>query len=195
MLQIGNVIVCSGLYETFQFVNSFSRHRCSEVDVLKYSSDVLESGVKKLFEGLKKVRHRHAEVEHSLRHVHSNWDLVRKNIQEFFKQTSDKNFSKMDSSMSRFRDSLKELTKLMFFDSSFVGIGRDAVLAVSGTVKHRLSDFSEFLKVKALRNFTLGSYPLLTPDACVAWVRRHWNVDFTKMGIKIRITLYTRIGD
>jgi len=69
---------------------------------------------------------------------------------------------RVEASATPFVEDLKELLQFTCFDSKVLDVGRDAVLAVASTVKHRLSDFSSFLKVKALRNFTLGSYPLLT---------------------------------
>jgi hypothetical protein len=69
---------------------------------------------------------------------------------------------RVEASTVPFVEDLKELLQLTCFDNNMIDIGRDAVLAVASTVKHRLSDFSSFLKVKALRNFTLGSYPLIT---------------------------------
>lgn len=162
MFEIGNVTVCTGLYETFQSLNSFVSTQQRETDMLKYTFDNVETGIKKVFEGLKKTRHMQPEVENCQRKLHNKWEYVRKKYQEFSKSSETQVFVKLEAGVPKLRDFLKELSQLTFFDSSVVSIGRDAVLAVSGTVKHRLSDFSEFLKVKALRNFTLGSRASLT---------------------------------
>lgn len=162
-LQIGNVMVSSGLYEVFHYLNVLQSVRLQrEIDEVKHTFDNLESGIKKVFEGLKKIRHIRPEVENCQRKLHSKWDFMRKKYLEYIKTTDSECLLRVEASTAPFVEDLKELLQLTCFDNKMIDIGRDAVLAVASTVKHRLSDFSSFLKVKALRNFTLGSYPLLT---------------------------------
>jgi hypothetical protein len=161
--QIGNVMVSSGLYEVFHHLNVLqSVHLQRGTDEVKHTFENLESGIKKVFEGLKKIRHLRPEVENCQRKLHSKWDFMRKKYLEYIKTTDAECLLRVEASTTPFVEDLKKLLQFTCFDNKMVDIGRDAVLAVSGTVKHRLSDFSSFLKVKALRNFTLGSYPLIT---------------------------------
>ncbi|PNF40203.1 hypothetical protein B7P43_G08272 [Cryptotermes secundus] len=163
MFEIGNVMVSSGLYEVFHYLNVLQSVRLQrEMDEVKHTFDNLESGIKKVFEGLKKIRHIRPEVENCQRKLHSKWDFMRKKYLEYIKTTDSECLLRVEASTAPFMQDLKELLQLTCFDNKMIDIGRDAVLAVASTVKHRLSDFSSFLKVKALRNFTLGSRASLT---------------------------------
>jgi hypothetical protein len=154
-------MVSSGLFEVFHHLNVLqSVHLQREMDEVKHAFDNLESGIKKVFDGLKKIRHIRPEVENCQRKLHSKWEFMRKKYVEYIKTADSECLLRVEACTAPFVEDLKLLLQLTCFDSKMIDVGRDAVLAVSGTVKHRLSDFSSFLKVKALRNFTLGSYPL-----------------------------------
>lgn len=153
----------SGLCEVFYFLNVLqSIHSQRDMDELKHIFDYLESGIKKVFEGLKKMRHLRPEVENLQRKLQCKWEFMRKKYLEYIKTTDSDCLLRVEASATPFLEDLKELLQFTCFDDKVLDVGRDAVLAVASTVKHRLSDFSSFLKVKALRNFTLGSYPLVT---------------------------------
>lgn len=153
----------SGLCEVFYFLNVLqSVHSQRDMDELKHVFDYLESGIKKVFEGLKKMRHLRSEVENLQRKLQYKWEFMRKKYLEYIKTTDSDCLLRVEASATPFLEDLKELLQFTCFDNKVLDVGRDAVLAVASTVKHRLSDFSSFLKVKALRNFTLGSYPLVT---------------------------------
>jgi len=156
-------MVSSGLCEVFYFLNVLQSIQSQrDMDELKHIFDYLESGIKKVFEGLKKMRHLRPEVENLQRKLQCKWELMRKKYHEYIKTTDSDCLLRVEASATPFVEDLKELLQFTCFDSKVLDVGRDAVLAVASTVKHRLSDFSSFLKVKALRNFTLGSYPLVT---------------------------------
>ena len=153
----------SGLCEVFYFLNVLqSIHSQGDMDELKHIFDYLESGIKKVFEGLKKMRHLRTEVENLQRKLQCKWEFMRKKYLEYIKTADSDCLLRIEASATPFLEDLKELLQSTCFDNKVLDVGRDAVLAVASTVKHRLSDFSSFLKVKALRNFTLGSYPLVT---------------------------------
>jgi hypothetical protein len=161
--QTGSTAVSSGLCEVFYFLNALqSIHLQRDMDEVKHMFDYLESGIKKVVEGLKKMRHLRPEVENLQRKLQYKWEFMRKKYLEYIKTTDSDCLLRVEASATPFVEDLKELLQVTCFDSKVLDVGRDAVLAVASTVKHRLSDFSSFLKVKALRNFTLGSYPLVT---------------------------------
>jgi hypothetical protein len=161
--QTGNSALSSGLCEVFHFLNVLqSIHLQRDMDEVKHMFDNLESGMKKVFEGLKKIRHLRPEVENLQRKLQCKWEFIRKKYLEYIKTTEPVCLLRVEASATPFVEDLKELLQFTCFDNKVLAVGRDAVLAVASTVKHRLSDFSSFLKVKALRNFTLGSYPLVT---------------------------------
>lgn len=156
-------MVSSGLYDVFHFLNVLqSVHLQGDMDEVKHTFDNLESGIKKVFEGVKKIRHIRPEVENCQHKLQCKWEFMRKKYLEYIKTTDSDCLLRVEASTAPFVEDLKELLQFTCFDTKLLDIGRDAVLAVASTVKHRLSDFSSFLKVKALRNFTLGSYPLVT---------------------------------
>lgn len=161
--QTGNGIVSSGLHDVLHFLNVLQCvHLQGEMDGVKHTFENLESGMKKVFEGLKKLHHIRPEVENCQHKLQCKWEFVRKKYLEYIKTANSDCLLRVEASTAPFVEDVKEMLQLACFDRTVLGVGRDAVLAVASTVKHRLSDFSSFLKVKALRNFTLGSYPLLT---------------------------------
>jgi hypothetical protein len=163
VFQTGSSTVSSGLCEVFHFVNVLQTINLQrDMDEVKHVFDHLESGIKKVFEGLKKMRHLRPEVENLQRKLQCKWEFMRKKYLEYIKTTDSDCLLRVEASATPFVEDLKELLQFTCFDDKVLAVGRDAVLAVASTVKHRLSDFSSFLKVKALRNFTLGSYPLVT---------------------------------
>ncbi|XP_069670133.1 BLOC-3 complex member HPS1 [Periplaneta americana] len=163
MLETGNVMVSSGLCEVFHFLDVLQGfHLQREMEEVKHAFESLESGVKKVFEGLKKIRHIKQEVENCQRRLQNKWEFIRKKYIEYLKTADPECLLRVESSTAPFVEDLKEMLQMTCFDTRPLNIGRDAVQAVAGTVKHRLSDFSNFLKVKALRNFTLGSRASLT---------------------------------
>ena len=150
-------------HKMFHFLNVLqSIHLQRDMDEVKHMFDNLESGIKKVFDGLKKIRHLRPEAENVQRKLHCKWEFIRKKYLEYIKTTDSDCLLRVEASTTPFVEDLKELLQYTCFDNKVLAVGRDAVLAVASTVKHRLSDFSSFLKVKALRNFTLGSYPLVT---------------------------------
>jgi len=163
MFETGSSTVSSGLCEVFYFLNVLqSIHSQKDMDELKHIFDYLESGIKKVFEGLKKMRHLRPEVENLQRKLQCKWEFMRKKYLEYIKTTDSDCLLRVEASATPFLEDLQELLQFTCFDNKVLDVGRDAVLAVASTVKHRLSDFSSFLKVKALRNFTLGSRASLT---------------------------------
>lgn len=72
----------------------------------------------------------------------------------------------IESNTGSFMDSLRELMQLAVFEST-VNIGGgygnidDYILDFAKIVQKRLENFADFLQVKAIRNFSLGSYPFI----------------------------------
>jgi len=52
-----------------------------------------------------------------------------------------------------------EIFRLVCLDQASVSHSADSAKSVARAVRAKLADFIGFLKVKAMRNFTLGSYP------------------------------------
>lgn len=70
----------------------------------------------------------------------------------------------LEASCSSLCDSLRQILQLTCLDPEMVRKGVEAASVVTSQVQTSLKDFTTFLKVKAICNFTLGSYPLTLPS-------------------------------
>ncbi|KAJ9592246.1 hypothetical protein L9F63_001247 [Diploptera punctata] len=134
--------VSCGLHESLQAVNGFLNTPQKEIDLLKYAFDNIEVGIKKILDGLKKTRHLPAQLENCHRKLQSKWEYTRRKYQEFVKTSDNQSYLILESSVMQLRDLFKNLAQVSFFDSAAMSVGRDAVLAVAGTVQHRLGSLT-----------------------------------------------------
>ncbi|XP_067012194.1 BLOC-3 complex member HPS1 [Anabrus simplex] len=163
IVEAGNAAISAGLYEAFHALNVIQNIQLQkELEGVKHAFDCLDTGMKKIFDGQKKSRSSRAELESCLRKLQNRWEFIRKKYIEYMKTNELDCIVRIESTTSGFIDSLKELLQLVCWDVSAATQGRDVIQGVVSLVKHKLSDFSNFLKVKALRNFTLGSRASLT---------------------------------
>ncbi|XP_049857861.1 Hermansky-Pudlak syndrome 1 protein homolog [Schistocerca gregaria] len=155
--------VASGLCEAFGAINELQNVQLQkDIDELRHSFDNLDSSIKKILEGYKKLRSSKHEIEISYKKLTSKWDFLRKKYIEYIKTQDSECILRIESSTASFIDVLKEMLQLTCWDTSLIHQGKELLLTVANHVKQKLSHFSEFLKVKALRNFTLGSRASLT---------------------------------
>lgn len=149
-----------GLYEAFLALNIIQNVQLQkDMEGIRHSFESLDNGMKKIFDGFKKSRISKTEMDNCQKKLHSKWEFLRKKYVEYMKTAEIECILRIESSTTAFIDTLKELLHLILWDTSAVSQGHETVKTVCNLVKNRLSDFSKFLKVKALRNFTLGSYP------------------------------------
>lgn len=157
----------SGLYETLYSLNALQSIQLQkDMFNVRQAFDSLESGMKKIFEGLKKNKTTKPQVETCQKKLQNKWDFIRKKYIDYMKTQELDCVLRIESSTSSFNDNLRDLFHLVCMDASQLVQSRDVIVSIMKTVKQRLSDFSNFLKVKALRNFTLGSYPFSCSHIC-----------------------------
>lgn len=160
LLETGNITVASGLYESFFHLHVMQTVQIQrDADTLRPAFENLDHSVKKLCEGLKKLKS--SSVEHCYKQLLKKWDFIRKKYMEFIKSASDEALLRAETSIMGFLDSLKEVLNLTAFDKTFLLSNQKYVEEAAIVIKKRLNCFNDFLKVKAIRNFSLGSYPFL----------------------------------
>ncbi|KAK7792624.1 hypothetical protein R5R35_013454 [Gryllus longicercus] len=159
MFETSSAAISAGLYEAFNALTIIQNIQLQrDMDGLKHAFEYLDAGVKKIFDGHKKTKNSRNEVESCIKKLQSQWESMRKKYIEYIKTGELNCIVRVESVTTSFTDHLKDLLRYTCWDTTMTNHGRDSVLAVTSFVKYKLADFSNFLKVKALRNFTMGSY-------------------------------------
>lgn len=162
MFECGNNLVSVGLNDAFHSLNALqSMQTQKDIDGVRHAFEFLDSGMKKIFDGLKKLKNVKA-IDQCQKNLQTKWDFMRKKYIEFIKNPDSELMMRIESSTTGFLDCLKLLLQLTCLDEKILNDHKTVIDAVHRNVKYRLKDFSDFLKVKALRNFTLGSRASLT---------------------------------
>ncbi|XP_008207044.2 Hermansky-Pudlak syndrome 1 protein homolog [Nasonia vitripennis] len=164
IVEMTNLAISSGLYDSFFHLNVINGLQLQrDIDELRPAFDHFETAIKKTLDGIKKNRsHVSNDVDMCQRRLQMKWDFVRKKYLELLKSRDPESILQIESNMVGFVDALKELFRLTCLDKSFLKQGTDVILTVSRLVSQKLNDFSDFLKVKALKNFNIRSRTSLT---------------------------------
>ncbi|XP_035725815.1 Hermansky-Pudlak syndrome 1 protein homolog isoform X1 [Vespa mandarinia] len=163
IIEVTNLATSSGLYDTFHYLNIINGLQLQrDIDELRPAFDSLDASIKKGLDGIKKNRANvNNDVDMCQRRLQVKWEFVKKKYTELLKSRDPESILQIESNTSGFTDTVKELFRLTCFDRNFLKQGVDVLTTVGRLVRQKLNDFSDFLKVKALKNFTLGSYPFL----------------------------------
>lgn len=160
IMEMGNLAVSASLYEAFLYLHIMQTVQIQrDIETLRPAFESLDASVKKLCEGLKKLKS--STIEHSYKQLLKKWDFTRKKYIEFIKNASEEALLRAETSIIGFLDNLKEILNLTSFDKKFLFSNQKHVEEAAVVIKNKLDCFNEFLKVKAIRNFSLGSYPFL----------------------------------
>ncbi|XP_044594723.1 Hermansky-Pudlak syndrome 1 protein homolog [Cotesia glomerata] len=164
IMEVTNQAISSGLYESFYHLNVASSLQSQrDFDELRPSFDSFDSAIKKTVDGIKKYRsHVNNDVDMCQRRLQVKWEFLRRKYMDFFKQRDSESLLQIESNMPGLIDTMIELLRLTCFDRSVLKLGCDVIVTVSRLVRQKFNDFSDFLKVKALKNFSLGSRTSLT---------------------------------
>lgn len=158
LLETGNLGVAANLYEAFLQLHIIQTVQIQrDVETLRPVFENLDSAIKKLCEYLKKYKGNF--VDGSYKQLLKKWDFIRKKYMEFIKSSSEEALLRAETSVISFLDSLKEILSLTCFNKTLLQNNHRFVQEVAVTVGEKLECFKEFLKVKVIRNFSLGSYP------------------------------------
>lgn len=161
IVEVMNLEISCGLYDSFYHLDIINKLQLQrDMDDLRSAVENLESSIKKTIDGIKKHRaYINNDIDLCQRRLQVKWEFVRKKYIELFKSRDPDYIVKVESNISGFIETLRELFRLTCFDKNLLKQGFDVIGTVSRLVSQKLNDFSDFLKVKALKNFSLGSYP------------------------------------
>lgn len=161
IVEMTNLAISSGLYDSFfhlNIINGLQLQR--DIDELRPAFENLEASIKKTLDGIKKNRSNISnDVDMCQRRLQVKWEQVRKKFLELLKTRDPESILQIETSTHTFTESLKELFKLTCLNRNFTNLGVDVITTVNKLVSQKLNDFSDFVKVNALKNFTIGSYP------------------------------------
>ncbi|KAL0107911.1 hypothetical protein PUN28_014880 [Cardiocondyla obscurior] len=160
IVEATNFSISSGICDSFHYLNLLNNLQFQrDIDELKPTFENLDTAIKKVLEGIKKNRsHVGNDVDMCQKRLQTKWDFVRKKYNDLLRSRDLEVVLQIEANTSGFIETLKELLRLICFDRNFLKQGNDVLTTVGRLVRQKLSDFSDFLKVKALKNFTLGSY-------------------------------------
>lgn len=163
IVEATNLSISSGLCDSFHYLNLINNLQFQrDLDELKPAFENLDVAIKKVLEGIKKNRSNVGnDVDMCQKRLQIKWDFVRKKYNDLLRSRDLEVVLQIEANTSGFLETLKELLRLTCFDRNFLKQGVDVLTTIGRLVRQKLSDFSDFLKVKALKNFTLGSYPFL----------------------------------
>ncbi|GAB1869418.1 Hermansky-Pudlak syndrome 1 protein-like protein [Camponotus japonicus] len=160
IVEATNLSISSGLCDSFHYLNLINNLQFQrDLDELKPAFENLDIAIKKMLEGIKKNRSNVGnDVDMCQKRLQTKWDFVRKKYSDLLRSRDLEVVLQIEANTSGFLETLKELLRLTCFDRNFLKQGIDVLTTVGRLVRQKLNDFSDFLKVKALKNFTLGSY-------------------------------------
>ncbi|XP_014486622.1 PREDICTED: Hermansky-Pudlak syndrome 1 protein homolog isoform X2 [Dinoponera quadriceps] len=155
-----NVATSSGLCDSFRYLNLASSLQLQrDLDELKSAVDNLDTAIKKLLEGIRKNRSNIGnDVDMCQKRLQTKWDFLRRKYGDLLRTRDPEAVLQIEANTSGLAETLRELLRLTCFDRNFLKHGLDVLTTVGRLVRQKLNDFNDFLKVKALKNFTLGSY-------------------------------------
>lgn len=158
IIENGNSSISSSLYETFFHLNTIQLVQMQrDVESLRPAFDKLDSAVKRLCDFLKKSKSIVTESNYKL--LTKKWEVMRKKYQEFIKSGSAEALLRAESHTMGLLETLKELFHQTSYDEGLMEATTSVAKDVTSFARTKMGNFTEFLRVKALRNFTLGSYP------------------------------------
>lgn len=160
VLEIGNIAVAPCLYESFLYLHIMQTVQIQrDVETLRPAFESLDMSIKRLCDVLKKLKSN--VIEYSYKQLLKKWDFTRKKYTEFIKGSAEEALLRAETSIIGFLDTLKEILKQTCFDRKFLQSNQKFVEEEANVIRNKLNFFNDFLKVKAVRNFSLGSYPFL----------------------------------
>ncbi|XP_018044334.1 PREDICTED: uncharacterized protein LOC108684498 [Atta colombica] len=164
IVEATNLSISSGLCDSFHYLNLINNLQFQrDIDEMKPAFEHLDVAIKKVLEGIKKNRSNVGnDVDMCQKRLQTKWDFVRKKYSDLLRSRDPEVVLQIEANTSGFVETLKELLRLTCFDKNFLKQGIDVLTTVGRLVRQKLNDFSDFLKVKALKNFTLGSRTSLT---------------------------------
>lgn len=163
LLEIGNAAVSASVYETFCHLHVIQSVQIQkDVDTLRPAFDHLDAAVRRLNDNLK--RNRLHSIQSCVSMLMRKWDIIRRKYLVFLKnKNDDEALLRAEMLLLGFLENLLELLRLTSFDRLTVDVinanSLQYVNEAAAIIDDELNNYSDFFRVKAARNFTLGSYP------------------------------------
>ncbi|XP_034233970.1 Hermansky-Pudlak syndrome 1 protein homolog isoform X1 [Thrips palmi] len=155
--------LCNGLSDALQALNVLQTLQVQkDSDGVKLAFEALDGAMKRTFDGLKKVKMTAPSIESCSSKLQGLWDFMRRKYIEYIKAPLPDCLLRIESSSAGFQSLLCELLWRTCLDSIALHAAVSGVESGAEHVRKGLHDFSSFLEVKALCNFTLGSRASLT---------------------------------
>lgn len=159
-LEVGNMSISSSVYETFIHLHTMQTVQIQrDTETLRPAFNNLDTAIKKLFDALKKSKNH--TTDNCLKQLTKKWEMIRKKYMDFIKNSTDESLLRAETLSLGLLENLKELLSLMSVDGSIVYSTQKQTKQTAENVSKELNNYKEFFKVKAMKNFSLGSYPFI----------------------------------
>ncbi|XP_046385699.1 Hermansky-Pudlak syndrome 1 protein isoform X2 [Ischnura elegans] len=170
MIETGSGAVANGLHEAFSALTSLQSLQLQrDVAGVRAAFESLETGIKHIFDGVRKSKPKTKcatlstfDLDACVLRLRSCWEFIRKKYLEYLRTREPDCILRIESSTPAFSDALREVFKAGCLEIGLLSRDKEALLSAIESVKEGMAPFGDFLKVKALRNFTLGSRASLT---------------------------------
>lgn len=167
MIESGSSILSSGLYEAFLYLTTLQNVQVQrDIETLRPAFENLDIAIKKTNDGLKKLS-KQPMIDASHKRLTAKWDFMRKKYQEFMKTGDCECLLRAESSTMGLLECLRELLAVTCFDTSMLHASSGKLMEMATLINEKLMMFSDFLKAKAMKNLSLGSYPFYTTFYCM----------------------------
>ncbi|XP_044757484.1 Hermansky-Pudlak syndrome 1 protein homolog [Coccinella septempunctata] len=156
-LEIGNSALSSSLYETFCHLHIMQQITVQrDFSVMRPAYENLELAVKKVNDSLKK--NKNAAIDACHKNLVKKWDSMKKKYTEFLKNSAEEALLRAETLALGFLEDLKQLLHLTTVNEGILKSSRKNVIEAAKLVSEKLNSIKDFVKVKAMKNFSLASY-------------------------------------
>ncbi|XP_045467647.1 Hermansky-Pudlak syndrome 1 protein homolog [Harmonia axyridis] len=156
-LEIGNSALSSSLFETFCHLHIMQQIQVQrDFSVMRPAYENLELAVKKVNDSLKK--NKNVAIESCHKNLVKKWDLMKKKYIEFLKNSSEEALLRAETLALGFLEDLKKLLHLTTVNDGILQSSQKNVIEAAKLVSEKLNSIKDFVRVKAIKNFSLGSY-------------------------------------
>lgn len=165
-LEIGKTGVSSNLYDSFVNLHNLETVQIQrDIEILKPAVEEMDMSIKKLIDNLKKTKGSNIEAKYKI--LQTKWDYMKKNFIDYMKNRKEETITKAESNAKLVLDLLKDLLMLTSRGEDILETSSKFLPQVVLQVKNELELYNAFFVAKALKNFSLGSYPFSCYNKCV----------------------------
>ncbi|CAH0385397.1 unnamed protein product [Bemisia tabaci] len=128
----------------------------SHAEEIKSISCLIDVCLSKMLSNCKK-KPAQSFVEESIKQLYVRWEQTQNKFKEYLKNQDAECLTRLETCTSNLVHNFKDLIRRTLLDTSRVNMFCDSAKIVTQFVDNQLKDFIEFLRAKALKNFTLES--------------------------------------